>query len=54
MKAMADYERALENCSPGNEDAALRWNTCARILNDNPQLKPTDERREVQVTDAYE
>jgi hypothetical protein len=54
MKAMADYERALQYCSPGNEDAALRWNTCARIMNENPHLKPTDERREVEVTDAYE
>ena len=54
IKAMADYEQALTNCSPGNEDAALRWNTCARILNDNPQLKPTDESQEVQVTDGYE
>lgn len=54
VKAMADYEQALSNCSPGNEDAALRWNTCARILNENPHLKATEERPEVQVTDGYE
>jgi hypothetical protein len=54
IKAMTDYEQALTNCSPGNEDAALRWNTCARILNENQHLKPTDERQEVQVTDGYE
>ena len=53
-KAMADYERALEGCSPGNEDAALRWNTCARILNENPHLKPADDRRGIEVTDGYE
>jgi hypothetical protein len=53
-KAMADYEQALDNCSPGNEDAALRWNTCARVLNENPHLGSTDERREVEVTDGYE
>jgi hypothetical protein len=44
-KAMADYERALTTCSPGNQDAALRWNTCARVLNRNPHLKPDEERR---------
>ena len=54
IKAMTDYEQALGNCSPGNEDAALRWNTCARVLNENPHLKSTDERQEVQVTDGYE
>lgn len=54
VKAMADYKQALEYCSPGNEDAALRWNTCARMLNDNPHLKPTEESREVEMTDGYE
>ena len=53
-KAMIDYEQALKSCSPGNEDAALRWNTCARILNENPHLKPVDEQREVEVMDGYE
>ncbi len=53
-KAMAEYEQALKSCQPGNEDAALRWNTCARILNENPHLKPAEERREVEVMDAYE
>ena len=54
IKAMADYEQALKTCSPGNENAALRWNTCARILNENPRLKPTDAPREMEVLDGYE
>jgi hypothetical protein len=54
IKAMAEYNEALRNCSPGNEDATLRWNTCARILNENPHLKSTEERPEVQVTDGHE
>ena len=53
-KAMDDYERALEDCSPGNRNAALRWNTCARILNEHPNIKPQDEQPGVAVTDAYE
>jgi len=53
-KAMADYEQALNSCSPGNEDAALRWNTCARILNENAYIKPTEAHREVEVMDGYE
>lgn len=53
-RAMSDYEMALNSCDPGNADAALRWNTCARILNENPHLKPLEEQRGVEVTDGYE
>ncbi len=40
-EAMEQYERA-ESLSPaGNDDAILRWNTCARILSRHSQhLKP--------------
>jgi hypothetical protein len=47
-KAMTHYERAAAMQPAGNEDATLRWNTCARILmrnldlpqgaEDNPEL----------------
>ena len=51
---MAEYETALKTCAPNNADAALRWNTCARILNENPHLKTAEESREVEVLDGYE
>ena len=54
LKAMDAYEQALENCSPDNQDAALRWNTCARILNESKHMHPSEEPREVQLTDGYE
>jgi hypothetical protein len=39
-EAMSWYEKA-ETLSPaGNNDAMLRWNTCARILMGNPHLQP--------------
>lgn len=40
MKAMHCYEQAIDLRSPGNDDAILRWNTCARILMRNPNLRP--------------
>jgi len=43
-KAMALYDQALLSCSPGNQDAVLRWNTCARILMQNPQLAPAGDK----------
>jgi len=42
-KAMDHYENALVYCSPGNQDALLRWNTCVRILMRYPELTPQKE-----------
>ena len=42
-KAMDNYETALNSCSPGNQDAVLRWNTCARILMQHPDVVPAPE-----------
>ncbi|MBT4087057.1 MAG: hypothetical protein HN580_20200 [Deltaproteobacteria bacterium] len=53
VKAIAEYERVLESNPEGNLNAALRWNTCARILNENPNLKPVEQNREVELTDDY-
>ncbi len=43
QKAMTLYERAEAIRPPGNEDAILRWNTCARMLMRHPELRPTPE-----------
>jgi hypothetical protein len=40
---MADYERAEQLRPEGNDDALLRWNTCARILMRNKDLRPRGE-----------
>ena len=39
-EAMACFERAEAIRPPDNDEAALRWNTCARILMRNPDLQP--------------
>jgi hypothetical protein len=39
-EAMSLYEKAATLAPTGNNDALLRWNTCARVLNANPQLAP--------------
>jgi hypothetical protein len=41
-KAMDHYETALNSCSPGNQDALLRWNTCARIIMGHPEVVPSE------------
>ena len=40
--AMHWFEKAEGLRTPGNEDAVLRWNTCARIIMDN-RLSPRPE-----------
>ena len=42
-EAMDDYERAMGFATPGNDDAILRWNTCARMIMQNPDVRPGRE-----------
>jgi hypothetical protein len=42
-EAMALYETAEGLRPPGNDDAVLRWNTCARLLNRSPHVRPREE-----------
>ena len=39
-QAMECYEKAATLRPPANDDAILRWNTCARILMKNSNLRP--------------
>ena len=42
-EAMDRYEKALSSAIPGNDEAILRWNTCARVIMQNPYLRPAPE-----------
>jgi len=42
-EAMMWYERAESIRPAGNDDAILRWNTCARLIGGNSQLAPHTE-----------
>lgn len=51
-EAMASYERAESLRPAGNDDAVLRWNTCARLLNASPHISPRgDEAPEPAIGD---
>jgi len=43
LKAMESYDRADKMSSSENDEARLRWNTCARILMNNPSLTRAPE-----------
>ena len=42
-EAMGHYEKAETLRPAGNDDAILRWNTCARLLNESPHVVPRGE-----------
>jgi hypothetical protein len=44
-QSMRWFEQAEKLAPPGNNDATLRWNTCARMLMQNRRLKPAPEER---------
>lgn len=51
-EAMEHYERAMKFAPAGNDDAILRWNTCARAIMQNPQIRPLpDEAAETWLHD---
>lgn len=38
-EAMGHYEKAIQLSPPGNDDAILRWNTCARMIMQDPDMQ---------------
>lgn len=42
-RAMGHFERAEAIRPPGDDDAVLRWNSCRRLLDAHPEIKPFPE-----------
>jgi hypothetical protein len=42
-QAMERYELAERIRPPGNDDALLRWNACARLIMKHPHVRPVTE-----------
>jgi hypothetical protein len=53
-KAMAAFDQAMAGCDPDNQDAVLRWNSCARIINSRPDVRPEDNESSESLLDAYD
>lgn len=41
-EAMDLFEEAESLSAPDNDDAVLRWNACARLINSRPQIRPAE------------
>lgn len=42
-EAMSHYEDAIKLAPRGNDDAILRWNTCARTIMNHAEIRPAPE-----------
>ena len=42
-EAMQHFERAEQLRPPANDDTILRWNSCARMIINHPDVAPTEE-----------
>ena len=40
VQAMAKFEEAARLRPPGEDEALLRWNTCARLIESRPSVRP--------------
>ena len=49
IEAMQHFEQAEAVRPQGNDDALLRWNACARILNSHPELRAGTEERVIEM-----
>lgn len=54
VKAMTAYREALTATDPKNQDAVLRWNSCARIINSRPEVKANEAEGAEVFLDAFE
>ncbi|RJQ65369.1 MAG: hypothetical protein C4519_28515 [Desulfobacteraceae bacterium] len=53
-KALEAFDQAMQTCGPDNQDAVLRWNSCARIINTHPGVKPNDAPDPEMFLDSFE
>jgi hypothetical protein len=42
-EAMGHYEKAEAIRPPANDDSLLRWNSCARMIMNNPDVAPVED-----------
>jgi hypothetical protein len=53
-RALEAYGQAIDRCHTDNEDAILRWNSCARFLNDHAEVKPGGPEAGEMLLDSFD
>ncbi|MGB5987752.1 MAG: hypothetical protein WBG37_20775 [Desulfobacterales bacterium] len=53
-KALKAFDTALSGCDPDNQDAVLRWNSCARFIQNHPDVKTDDRDGSEMLLDSFD
>ncbi len=54
IRAMEAFDEAMVESDPKHQDAVLRWNCCARIINSNPEIRAEEGDRTEMLLDSYD
>lgn len=54
IKAMNAYNEAMESCSEDGQKAILRWNSCARVINTNPEVQADSNEANEMLLDSFD
>jgi hypothetical protein len=54
VKAMDAFDEAMVENDPKHQDAVLRWNSCARIINSNPEVYAEERDRAEMLLDSFD
>ena len=54
LKAMQAFDKALAGCDPDNQDALLRWNSCARFINRHPEARDDESDHSETPLDTFD
>ena len=53
-KALGSYNETMEDCNSEAQKAVLRYNSCARVINSNPDVKADDSDRSEMLLDSFD
>lgn len=53
-RAMESFDQSLAESDKENQDTVLRWNSCARLMNEHPDVKPFEGDSREMLMDAFE
>jgi len=54
VQAMDAFEMAMSDSDRAHQDAVLRWNSCARIINNNPEIRAEEGDRTEMLLDSFD
>jgi hypothetical protein len=54
IEAMDAFTEAMAESDPKHQDAVLRWNSCARIVNSNPEIRAEEGERAEMLLDSFD